>query len=510
MKPVRMVCRMLPFESVLANAVFLLTLCVLAVMVMSGASFTFGDDKYLVESICQGVPMRYDVGVDIGRCTPLTSQSELNGLLFLPRWILGYVDGIAHLSDLVWLFCACWLFVSLTRGLLAGMRHADAWSLAALVVFLALPKLLYVYWWNQYAESRMIVLFLLFAWQFLKGERSGEKRQFICAALAAAAALGYKETSFVLVSTFALTFLAFGRRRISPTGLRTSVVLLLMSAVYLAAFYFCIYRHASTTYHADRVVSVLDGLAYYFRSPEMVAALLLAIVRASVVLIGRSRDHLAADALLFSGIALVFAYSVIGLTDVYYITPAYAAIVPALVYWIGRTGARSRLLMAALCACMTAATALNACFARALWDWMQFRRTTELPTLRQVKAEGRRVCYYLPDERIDSEYYCRNVRLFLGHVGGDTNKFSVVRALPRRVESNQVLFVPCVTGMSEARREWLFARRPPAFAGCRGMSFDGSVAKSGEVVPLDWYFVVFGLLEIPSEIRESDGNGPVE
>lgn len=472
------------FDSATLNVLFWAVVLMLAFSVIHNACFILGDDQYYIDNICQGRPMSFHVVKSAGRFTPFT-HVDLNLLLLLPAFLRPDIALCSYVVNALLLMIGCWLFVKLAKAMMPENRgfFAEMIVLLSLGFFLGARELLYVFWWDVFPECRMVFLELTFLVLAMKGVQGGKSCPLVLSVVPAVLMTMYKETSFILVSGVAGGVLALGWRKISQQTRVWCLLVLTIMLGYCLMYYFCIYRHMTGAYHADRMLRFSEAFRFYFGHPVAGALLVLGAVRAIFAVSGRSREHFLADAFLFAGLLFSCAYVILGLCYHYFLVPAYVLFAASVAHWLGVGHVlRPRLSVLLAGAFMLAAVAPSWCLARAFWQYVQDRRLSE-PTVARLIASGPaggQVLYYYPKEGVEENYYRENLRRFVEFEGGKAPTILMVRELPGRLSEGQLLVVPRLWSVPDHFQRFV--------CGC-----------NGNVIKIDWFYVVFGPVDLARE-----------
>lgn len=398
-----------------------------AFSILYKADFIFGDEHLFLSTVCQGIPCHMGMGIrSSGRFYPLQFW-DINFVLLIPGLTPDHYALAFYVRNVV-LFSMTMLFVFMLVSWLARERGVGGirGNLIAFLVSvsaLLIPDFLRIFWHNIFAESRLVLLFVVFAWCVVKA-RTGNKGWMTGAIVSALLSIGYKETSFIICVVFPLTMLIFKWRERHDDEwwnfCRMCYVLLAIGMAY-TAFYFGYWARGVThSYNAGRTLPLWGAIKFYMSIPLVAMSFALGVLRGVRVLFFKDRDSLVFDALLFSSLAIVCAYMAIGLVDRYYVVPSQCLLLIVSAYWLfwllrhkGYWGVAIFLLWFAACW-------LNVGHILRRWRIVFDKRCHDMPFMAQLAGDKSisKIYFYAPGERFEG-YRKRVFKAFFRNAGGD-------------------------------------------------------------------------------------------
>lgn len=398
-------------------------MALISVSVFYNANFVFGDEHVFINSICRGVPCRLMAIRQTGRFYPLTHWDN-NFVLLLPGLSPDHYALAMYIVNAI-LFAVIMLLIAKIMSYLAKSNGLCGIFGSALVFLLSLSTLptrdfLRVFWENVFPESRLILLFVVFAWCVIKGRETDGIGYVSGAILSALIAIGYKETSFILCLVFSVTMLIWdykgcGRR------FRTMCYVLLAMGISYAIFYFGYWaRGIEHSYNENRSIPLLDSIKFYMAMPMVAFSLALGLFRGARVLFFKDRNGLVYDALLFSASAVICAYIAMGITAKYYVMPVLFIVQIVVAFWLCRLFCYRRWL-GMLCLLLTVLIEwLPVEYAVNYWRWSVKNRSQDMAFVRALAADKTISCIrYCRSDGPVEDYREMVFRSYFRYAGGD-------------------------------------------------------------------------------------------
>ena len=399
----------------------------LSFSILYKADFIFGDEHFIISSICRGIPCHMGMGFRAsGRFYPL-SFWDTNFVRLIPGLTPDHY-ALAFYARNVVLFAVTMLFIFIIVSWLARRRGVGGiWG--DLTIFLVsisaviIPDFLRIFWHNIFCESRLVVLFVVFAWCVAKAQTG--KRGWIIGAIASSLlSMGYKETSFIICIVFPLTILAFKwHERHDDEWLRfcrMCYVLLALGVAYIVFYYGYWAKGVTHSYNVGRTSPLWDAVKFYMSIPLVAMSFALGVLRGVRVLFFKDRDSLVFDALLFSSLAIVCAYMAIGLVDRYYVVPSLCILLIVLAYWLfwllhykWYWGVTIFLICFAICWS-------DSGHVFRWWRIISGKREHDMPFMSELAGDKSiSKIYYCTSEETIAKYRKRVFTSFYRHAGGD-------------------------------------------------------------------------------------------
>ena len=387
---------------------------------MYDAGLIFGDEHTFLEDICQGIAKPLYLCRSMGRFTPFTHW-DCNFVLFFKFLPREYYATAFYAFNALLLLASLILFSRLIRVAIAGSRDLFASSIVSLsiVAVILTPDFMRVFWHNVFPESRLIALLLLFAVAFRRAAVNDSWKAACVAFIAIVTSIGYKETWLVISLCFALTYVLLGWRTLRRNARILTVLLLVLVVCYIAFYKFWWGLGTQRSYTEGRTISLVNCLYFYFRNPLLIVSAVLASFRLCMVMFKRQRQHLFWDAMLFSGICFALSYAVVGLRNDYYAAPAYAFLIPALAYWLGRVRNR-KCLFATITVCASTWFLCSAPKIIQQWKDIHTQRLSDLSFVRELAnyKSIRNVYYLLPKRGLFEDWRWYVFNKFYSYAGG--------------------------------------------------------------------------------------------
>jgi len=464
------------FDGVIPSLLFWELVAVLSVLIVHDAQFVFGDEQIFISTLCKGIKVPLMFIPQSGRCYPLTHW-DCNFIYCLPRALVGNIPRILYAFNAITFVVTTYCVAAVLRADNGLMRsRAAIWiDFCLLLVFLATPSCYQMFWWNIFPEARMLVLTSVALMFFLRGHQKNSPLSVWLAALALVLTLGYKETSFVLLIVFSGSVCLLGWRQVSRSCRMAMVFCLLIGVLYIFFYGLVVRGQVVNSYAEGRQVGMLAAAYYYFENPLMCAALLLAVVRGVVVFRRTPNAHFIYDAMLFSGICFAFAYVALGMTQEYYVVPAYVFILPPIGHWVKVFAARyQKVWCIAICALILP-----------LYGWMKtaisdyslrlIARRTDVRQMQALAANRtiERVWYVYHEKGLFPDYWLKVFNIFYQYAGGDLSKVVCVDEV-RSIGAHEVAVLPFPIGHKILPME------------------DSLINVATYVCRSDWYAVLYG------------------
>ncbi len=391
------------------------------------ADFIFGDEHLFLSTVCQGIPCHMGMGIrSSGRFYPFQFW-DINFVLLIPGLTPDHYALAFYIRNVI-IFVVIMVFVFLLVSHLARKMDVNGFRGDLMVFFISLsvltiPDFLRIFWHNIFAENRLALLFVVFAWCVVKA-RTGKKGWIIGAIASALLSIGYKETSFILCVVFPLTMLVFKWRERHDDEWRNfcrmCYVLLALGVAYIVFYFGYWARGVTHSYNVGRTLPLWGAVKFYMSIPLVAMSFALGVLRGVRVLFFKDRDSLVFDALLFSSLAIVCAYMAIGLVDRYYAVPSQCLLLIVSAYWLfwlfhhrGHWGVVIFLLWVVACW-------LNVGHVFRWWQIISDKRSRDMPFMRELAGDKSvsKIYYCTSEGALESYRKCVFTKFFR-HAGGD-------------------------------------------------------------------------------------------
>ena len=348
------------------------------------------------------------------------------------------------------------------------------------MVFLAsvsvLPILdfLRVFWLNVFPESRLVLLFVIFTGCVIKARETDGVKYVIGAILSALIAIGYKETSFILCLVFPVTMLIWDYKGCGRSFRAMCYVFLVIGISY-TIFYFGYWaRGIERSYNENRTVPLIDSLKFYMSIPMILASFFLGAYRGVRVCFFRARSNLIYDALLFSALAVVSAYIMMGIVEKYYVMPVQFVLFVVFLFWLFRLCSYRRwlgVLSFGFLMCIVWSTVQSTI---KHWKWSMEKRSQDMSFVQALAA----------DKAVSRVYYCRSDGV------GENYREHVFRSYFRYAGGNEKICRSAISfdGTLSTNEVAVFSFHDPGWRG-KGEKLAHAGSKS---IRSSWYVAVYG------------------
>ncbi len=286
------------------------------------------DDHGFVVTTLLGKPLQFDIDPSNGRFDPLTGQ-EFNLVALISNNPFSYFT-----FNAIELLLFAGLFMDVMRGFVEKKL-----ALLALATLLLLPGFASAWFNLQVSERDSLALFAAFLWSYWRFANGNARTHALLAILSANLALYYKETSFIMLGSFALTRLAATEPRGNRTTSKLDILLLLSAMLFAVLYYVLIYRHRGPVLYGTLPVNPLlraaKNVTLYITTDPILAFLVLPLTawRFRMILTKRSPLDAVGDPMLAAAATYMSAYLILNIAKDYYWLPAYVFAMPALFHW---------------------------------------------------------------------------------------------------------------------------------------------------------------------------------
>ena len=289
--------------------------------------YSLGDEMPLINGILKGIPIKLHISTN-HRFFPLWTL-HTNICLLFGRTPLIYTSYIS----LLFLISIVLLFLI--------MKNYSNKLISVLLIFFILfgaKDMPYLYMYIIFMETPVILLTILF---IIFYERALIKNNTLCYVLAFIScflATYHKEIIFSIFLIFSLMQIIFNKK-VNKKNTFFLYSLIINSIVFILLYAIVSNVYASSQNYVDQLGrnhSIFQVFILYIKNNYLLLIfLILAFIRIYYLLIKKDRTLLKYDAYLFSGIALVFGYSILKLYNLYYSTVSIVLCVIAFSGYIG-------------------------------------------------------------------------------------------------------------------------------------------------------------------------------
>lgn len=220
------------------------------------------------------------------------------------------------------------------------------------VLLFLLPGFTFSWFRLQLPERNVLFLFAAFLFCLFAYQKEKRVSYLILAGLIANIAIYYKEIASIIIGVFAFAHLIFSRKTQDKKIKNLNYFLILSSITYLLVYYFYIYKHAAAFFlfkkenliYGSALVYLKNIFNYGFFSDPILVLLLfpLMFLRIYEIFIKHKEPKPLYDSMLFASSTYVFIYFVLKLYNPYYLLPAYAFAIPALIYFLHKKNSKSQ------------------------------------------------------------------------------------------------------------------------------------------------------------------------
>ncbi len=291
---------------------------------------TLQSGKYLPT---HGADFPYYNAIELGRFTPLGGQ-EYNLVAFFTNSPLGYFGFNA--AEL--LLCA-----ALLMWLLRQYSAVPALAYLAGILLLLTPGFTLAYFKLLSIEKNVLLLFVSFLMAYHLFQRRQHVGYFVLALLCANAAIYYKEPVFAVIAVFAGAHLILAWKTSTRPSRVLDGMLIASAMLYLGIYLVTVFPYIKGAYlpSADDYNFFIraKNIANYALSSDPIPVLILIPLlfwRLFLVFGRRLPAHPVLDPMLAAGAAYMGVFFALNMYGPYYLLPAYAFILPPVVYFLGR------------------------------------------------------------------------------------------------------------------------------------------------------------------------------
>ncbi len=296
-------------------------------------AWVLSDDAQLLRTVLSGQFWTHDGNWSQGRFNPLY-YLEFDALVYLgdrPDLAFGWVAAKALLTAAL-LVQMLLTATGTTLTTLARPSVARLLVSGFFAVFWLSPGIYQVFSVTIYPEQTLIPLLAVFGLSWLRFSSTTRPGWGLLALLSGTAGCYLKEPAFLATTVPALLDLL---NRDPDSGRRRwlNLAVLASGSLFLALYYFLSFRTAVQWYHQGRAggrglfeVALSTGAQH----PLLIVAAGLLALR--LALLKRSTRLSSFDGLLAGGLAYACAFVILGLDALYYVTPAYILVIPALLW----------------------------------------------------------------------------------------------------------------------------------------------------------------------------------
>jgi hypothetical protein len=282
-------------------------------------SFGLVDDHWVLTTLLADKPFPFFYSAADGRFAPLLGQEYNIVALFSASAFSFY-----FLNALELVF-AGWLLVA-TAKLGMTKRNSPIPYIASFIVLLT-PGFIEG-WFRLFVAERNEFLFLsIFFYCFLKYQNNQRYLYYAMGITSAGLALFAKETTFVLVGGIGFVHVLLDKEHNYRKRL-FDVSLVVVSTIWLAIYYFFIYRFRGPHVYGEQSGSkVLIYLRAFgsdtIHDPAVIVGILLLLSVRTFLLLTKKESKPVLDSVLIAGVCLVLAYLALHMGNSYYLLPLY-------------------------------------------------------------------------------------------------------------------------------------------------------------------------------------------
>lgn len=455
-----------PFCNVGIDLLFWGVVAVCCFFCLWNANFVFGDDHALIRTICRGVMVPI-TPITNGRFQ-LLCNTDANYILLLPAFMRTNVPLILYSVNAVLFaissFCVAKACVHASKDSAAGWMKATL-PFSFFLLFVVSADVLFAFWHNPILESRIIFGMSLFTIGLIRALETNCWGWHFLFLFGALLPMGYKENAFLLGPVFAGFVLIFGWRHLTVRN-RTFLALAALAGLsYFLSYLVFVYPHVDNSYSEGRTVPLAVSMRMITHNPLLLAAALLAPIRAVAVLFFKSRRHLIWDGALFAALLNATSYVALKYNCYYYMTPDYVLLAPVLCHWLCWLLERTRpvFIRFALFALLPVLAVQGAIRdyqgGDGYWSWKQvfLGRKADISTLVELgrgEPAVRRVVYYKATNSLFVDYAQTIFGWFLDYAAGEGKiEVAVTNDLPMRIAADEALVLPNDQQAVDAARE---------------------------------------------------------
>jgi hypothetical protein len=389
------------------------------------------DDIRIMFSSDVGKHLPFDVILSSGRFAPLEGQIYTIPGYFLPTPLCFFT------INAIELVFAALLLISLGRLGLCEREHFWPYALATAVM--VTPGFAECWLRLFVPEKEEFILLAVFFLFFLKIQKSNSRWLFLPCLLAATLALLSKETAFIIVGGIGFFHLFLNRKGSSNSRI-LDAVLVTLSGIWLAIYYFFVYRFHGPSLYSAKSGKPVDAILHMFASNALhdswiiLCLLFLLVMRIRQVKVLKQDLLPVLDSVLLSSFCFYLAYCVLRMANIYYLLPLYV-FVPYIGCTIVSSTSLKSLFKPALIALLVVFSftqMLSGMREVLTWKFAPANFQTVLKVISlQISLSHKKVNIYLGGSSRGSgtELYC-NLADYLTYMGFHSNQFDIKSNTP--------------------------------------------------------------------------------
>ena len=295
-----------------------------AMLILYRPAFNIIDDHKFLDTVRVSRFVPPFIEPDRARFSPLLAQ-EYNLVS-----LVSYSAAAFYAFNVVELFGVAWLLVRIGQAIPAKTHPAVSYVATALIL---LSPGFTVSWFRLWVQEKdELLLLAAFVATYLSFRARGNRRTAMASLLCATLSLYTKESAFVPIAAVGISGLIFDScpenfdHRLLTAWRNLHLLLLATSAGFLAFYYGLVYRHRGTHLYGSqpgsRLMNHLHAMsASLLHEPLLIPGLFL--LTCLVFLRPRADRPPPLRVLLLAALSLVAAYAALGLSNTYYLLPAY-------------------------------------------------------------------------------------------------------------------------------------------------------------------------------------------